>query len=109
MLAQEVERAGPSHLGRRFGETWPLVAMKAVRRVWIGVDLAFLTILIDRGDIRHRDALVLLAKMHLHRNLRLLVGEFGDLYTVIGDRGRDTFEQCYVQKCVDSVYVICGV
>ena len=81
------DEARPRGLRRRFVVAAALVAMEAVAGVRIDVDLAVAAALrLDRLDIRHRDALVLLAEMHLHRHLRLLVGELRDLAAVVGDR-----------------------
>src|SRR6266568_7545501 len=86
MLLQEVERTRPGDLRGCLVIAGALVAMKSMRRVRIGVDLTLRTLALDYRDVAHRNALILLAEMHLHRHLRLLVGELGDLPAIVGDR-----------------------
>src|SRR4051812_41335317 len=62
--------------------------MEAVAALRIDVDLAVTAaLLLDDLDVGHRDALIFLAEVQLHRAFRLLVGEGDDAAAVIADRG----------------------
>src|SRR5947209_5550775 len=87
MLGEEVERARPGDLGALLVVARALVAVEAVLRAVIDEDLAVgATLLLDRVDVGHRNAGILLAEVHHGRRLRLLIGGTSDHAAVIGDR-----------------------
>src|SRR5207245_9001920 len=87
MILDEIHGALPSRLGALAVEAAALVAMEAVLRVGVDVDLAVAAaLLLDHLDVAHRDRGVLVAEMHLRRHLRLLVRVIGDLSAVIATR-----------------------
>src|SRR5881398_3021977 len=93
VLVEKIHGALPGGLGARFMEAPPLVAMEAVARARIDVNLAVTTTLfLDRLDVGHRDRRVLVAEMHLRGYLRLLIGILGDLPAVIAHRSRQPIE-----------------
>src|SRR5215510_3915574 len=99
MLLQELERARPGDLRGGLVVAGALVAMETMRRVRIGIDLALRALPFDHLDVAHRDALILLAEMHLHRDLRLFVRELGDLAAIVGDRGGQASKPRRCQEC----------
>src|SRR5207248_3839165 len=78
---EESQRPAPGDRRALGMEARPLVAMEAVTG-GIKVKFAIGSLGADRLDVRHRDALVLFAEMHLRGAARLLVGGFGDLAAV---------------------------
>src|SRR4051812_18250746 len=92
VLREERGGALPRELRRAFVVAAALIAMEAMAGIRINVDFAVRTLLLDDLDVGHRDALVLLAEVHLHRNLRLLVGELGDHAAVVSDSASKTGE-----------------
>src|SRR5215207_7340736 len=86
MLGEERGGALPGNVAAILVEAAALVAMEAMAGVLVHVDIDVRTLLLDRLDIGHRDAGILLAEMQLHRALRLLVGEGDDAAAVITDR-----------------------
>ena len=85
VLVEKIHGALPGGLGARFMEAPPLVAMEAVPRARIDVNLAVTTTLfLDRLDVSHRDRRILVAKMHLRGYLRLLIGILGGFFGVGG-------------------------
>src|SRR5438105_3152935 len=92
MLPQEFHRTRPRRLGCLFVIARALIAMKSMAGIGIRVDFGLRSFFPDGLDVAHRNALVLLAEMHLDRHFRLLVSEFRDLAPVIGNRHRETIK-----------------
>ena len=84
VLFQKCRRALPGDLGCVGVVAAALVAMKSVAGALVDIDLAVGTFLLDDFHVGHRDALIGLAEMHLHRAFRLLIGERNDAAAVIG-------------------------
>src|SRR4026209_2019098 len=78
VLRQEFLRALPREIAGFLAVARALVAIEAVRRIRIGVDLGPRRLLLEGHEPGHRDAVIFFAEMHLHRALRLLVGELAD-------------------------------
>src|SRR5262249_56411259 len=80
VFLEKIHGARPGRLGARAVEAPALVAVEAVLRVGVDVDLAVAAaLLLDYLDVAHRDRGILVAEMHLRRHLRLLVGILGNL------------------------------
>src|ERR1700730_452314 len=93
MFLEEIRGALPGRLGARAVEAAALVAMEAVLRVGVDVDLAVAAaLLLDRLDVAHRDRGVLLAEMHLGGDRRLLGGVLGDPPAAIANGSRAAVE-----------------
>jgi hypothetical protein len=81
-------------------EAAALVAVEAVLRVGIDVDLGIAAaLLLDDLDVGHRDRGVFFAEMHQGRDLRLLIGVLGDLAAVVADRRGEAIELAGGEEC----------
>src|SRR5204862_238385 len=80
-------RAAPGNIRARLVEARAFITVEAVAGTLVDVDLAVGALLFDRLHIRHRDALVLVAEMHLRRTCGLFIGECGDPAAVVADGG----------------------
>src|ERR1700744_2732976 len=89
VLAEPRGGAVPRLLARRLVVAAALVAGEAMAGALVDVDVAIPALLLDQGDVGHRDRLVLVAEVQLRRNLRLEVDVLGDLAAVVADRGRE--------------------
>src|SRR6185312_16654073 len=78
VLGEERRGPGPGETRRLLAERGALVAGEPMRRVGIGVGFGLRLLLLDLVDRGHRDAIVLLAEVHLQWALGLLVGELAD-------------------------------
>ena len=88
MPGKEREAAGPGDIGAALVITRPFIAVKAVLRAGIDVDLDLGPLGPDSLDVAQRDACVLFPEMKLGRHVRLVVGEANDGAAVIADRRR---------------------
>src|ERR1700726_4289463 len=86
MLRQEPEATRPGDIRARLVVACPFVAVKAVLRARIDVDLDIGPLGADGLDIAQRYARVLFAEMQLRRHFRLVVGKANDGAAVIADR-----------------------
>src|SRR3984957_4588397 len=73
MLRQEPEATRPGDIRARLVVACPFVAVKAVLRARIDVDLDIGPLGADGLDIAQRDACILLAEQQLGRRLRLML------------------------------------
>src|SRR5262249_40309430 len=92
VLLEPGERALPRHLRARLVKAAALVAVEAVAGVLVDVDVAVEALLLDDLDVAQRNALVLVAEMHLRRAARLLVREGDDPAAVVAHGGREPVE-----------------
>src|SRR6185312_8576085 len=90
MFGKEVEAARPRNIGACLVVACPFIAIEAVLRAGIDVDLDIGPLAADGLDIGERDAGVLLAKVKLGRYFRLVVGKPNDGAAVVADRRRQT-------------------
>src|ERR1700726_3185956 len=88
MLRQEAEAARPGDIRTGLVVAWPFVAMEAMLRARIDVDLDIGPLGADGLDIAERYARVLFAEVQLRRHVRFVVGETNDGAAVIADRHR---------------------
>src|ERR1700716_3976911 len=88
MLREKRHAARPGDVGAGLVVTRPLVAVEAVLRVRIDMDLDVGPLGPDSLDIAERNPCVLFAEMKLGRHLRLVVGKANDGTAVIADRRR---------------------
>src|ERR1700739_1649667 len=88
MLCQEIEAARPGDIRTGLVVAWPFVAVEAVLRTRIDVNLDFRPLGAECLDIAERNAGVLFSEMQLGRHFRLVVGETNDGAAVIADRRR---------------------
>src|SRR5204863_8781517 len=86
MLGKESHAAWPGDVGAGLVVTRPLVAMKAVLRARIDVDLDVRLLGADGLDIVERNPRVLFAEMQLRRHVRRVVDKPNDGAAVIADR-----------------------
>src|SRR3981189_2410986 len=86
MPGKEREAARPGDLCACLVVTRPLIAVEAVLRAGIDVDLDLGPLGPDGLDVAERNARVLCAEMQLRRPLRFVVGEADDGAAVIADR-----------------------
>src|SRR4051794_20602973 len=87
MLGKELEAARPGEVGAGLVVAGALVAVKAVLRAGIDVDLDIGPLALDDLDVGQRNAGVLFAEMQLRPHLRLVIGEADDGAAIIADRG----------------------
>src|ERR1700676_2807957 len=78
MFRQKPEATRPGDIRACLVVACPFVAVKAVLRARIDVDLDIGPLGADALDIAQRDACILLAEMQLGRHLQLVVGEAND-------------------------------
>src|SRR5260370_13117071 len=88
MLAEKFHAARPGDVGAGLVVTRPLVAVEAVLRAGIDVDLDVGPLGADGLDIAKRNPGILFAEMQLRRHLRLVVGQANDGAALIADRRR---------------------
>jgi len=88
MLGKEREAAGPGDIGAGLVIARPFIAVKAVLRAGIDMDLDLGPLGFDSLNVAERDACVLFPEMKLGRHLWLIVGEANDGAAVIADRRR---------------------
>src|SRR5229473_890519 len=86
MPGKEGEAARPGDICARSVVARPLIAVEAVLRAGIDVDLDIGALGPDGLDIAERNPRVLFAEMKLRRHFRLVVGEANDGTAVIADR-----------------------
>src|ERR1041385_2878875 len=89
VLRQKLRRALPGKIAGVLAVAGTLVAIEAMRRIGVGVDLGLRLFFLDVLDGRHWNAVILLAEMHLYRALRLFVGELADHAAVERDRSEE--------------------
>src|SRR6187431_2905268 len=87
MFRKERQAARPGDIGAGLVVARPLVAMKAVLRAGIDVDLDLGPLGLDGLDVGQRNARILFAEMQLRRYKRFVVGEADDGAAVIAHRG----------------------
>src|SRR5262249_60192502 len=92
VLLEPGERALPRHLRARLVKAAALVAVEAVAGVLVDVDVAIGALLLDDLDVAQRNALVLVAEMHLRRAAWLLVREGDDAAAVVAHGGGEPVE-----------------
>src|SRR6266446_3924379 len=85
MPGKEREAAGPGDIGAGLVITRPFIAVKAVLRARIDVDLDLRPLGPDSLNVAERDACVLFPEMKLGRHVRLVIGEANDGAAVIAD------------------------
>src|SRR6266850_231102 len=88
MLGKEREAARPGDIGTGLVVASAFVAVKAVLRAGIAVNLDIGPLGLDGIDIGQRNARVLFAEMQLCRHLRLVVGKANNGAAVIANGGR---------------------
>src|ERR1700687_772021 len=88
ILGKKSHAARPGDVGAGLVVARPLVAVEAVLRAGIDVDLEVGPLGADGLDIAERDPCILFAEMQLGRHFRLVVGEANDGAAVIADRRR---------------------
>src|SRR5258707_2242297 len=89
MLGKEREAAWPGDIGAGLVIARPLIAVEALLRAGIDMDLDIGPLGANRLDVAERDAGVLFAEMQLGRHFRLVVGEANNGATVIANRRRE--------------------
>src|ERR1017187_7629548 len=94
MLGKETHAARPGDIGAGLVVARPFVAVKAMLRARIDMDLDLRPLGLDGLDIGQRNAGILLAEMELGRHLRLVIGEADDGAAVITDRRRQPRQLC---------------
>src|SRR3954464_13041266 len=89
MPGKEVEAARPGDVGAGLVVAGALVAVKAVLRAGIDVDLDIGPLALDDLDVGQRNAGVFSPKWQLRPPLRLFSGEADDGPAIIADRGEE--------------------
>src|ERR1700747_278698 len=85
MPGEESKAARPGNIGAGLVVTCPFVAVKAVLRAGIEVDLHIAPLGANDLDVAERDTRILVAEVKLGRHFRPVVGETGDCATIIAD------------------------
>src|SRR5215510_10051013 len=99
VLCKKFLRSFPGEVAGFLAIARALVAVEAVRRVWISVGFRLWLLLLDLVHDRHRNAIILLAEMHLQRAFRFLIGELADHAAVEGDRGKKSGDPAGGEEC----------
>src|SRR5260370_28897539 len=94
MLGKKAEAARPGDICACLVVARPLIAVEAVLRARIEVDLDVGPLGADGLDIVKRNTRVLFAEMQLRRYFRLVVGEANDGAAVIADRRGEPRQFC---------------
>src|SRR5258706_11703905 len=94
MPGEEAEAARPGDVRACLVVTRPLIAVEAMLRARIDMDLDFGALGLDSLDVGKRNPRVFFAEMKLGRNGRLVVSEANDGAAVIADRSRQPRQFC---------------
>src|SRR6476469_7872659 len=99
VLCKKFLRPFPGEVAGFLAIARALVAVEAVRRVRISVGFRLRLLLLDLVHDRHRNAVILLAEMHLQRAFRFLIGELADHATVKGNRRGKSGDPAGGEEC----------